>query len=50
MALGDIKSDEVPFTHDGETYIAQGYTEGILYVRTPISARIVKLLYLFPPC
>ena len=33
MALGDIKSDEVRFAHEGETYIAQGYTEGILYVR-----------------
>ena len=32
MGLGDIKTDEVRFTHGGETYIAQGFSEGILWV------------------
>ena len=45
MGLGDIKSDEVRFTHDGETYIAQGYTEGILYVREGDGGNIRKVAW-----
>jgi hypothetical protein len=45
MSLGDIKSDEVRFTHDGETYIAQGYTEGILYVREGDWGNIRKIAW-----
>ena len=32
MGLGDMKTDEVRVEQDGETYIAQGYSEGILWV------------------
>src|SRR5437867_7434686 len=32
MGLGDIKSDEVRFTVGNRVIIAQGFTDGILYV------------------
>ena len=33
MQLGAAKTDEVRFTEGGETYIAQGFEGGLLYVR-----------------
>ena len=45
MSLGDMKSDEVRFEQDGETYIAQGYSDGILYVRDGDWANIRKLAW-----
>lgn len=32
MHLSDMKTDEIRFTFGGKGYIAQGFTEGILYV------------------
>ena len=33
MGLGDAKTDEVRFTSGGNSYIAQGFVDGILYVK-----------------
>ncbi len=30
--LGEVKTDEVRFDMDGTTYIAQGFSDGIVYV------------------
>src|SRR5438105_15897553 len=45
MGLGEVKTDEMRFTVDGDTYITQGFVDGILYVKDGEWTNIHKIAW-----